>query len=110
MGIKENIKLADIVVKHGITVDQIKQLKSAMLRTWEVIQYDLIQCFEGGSDEMYSVFDDEASMIAENTLDAGHVTTYCPDMDLKFVYNQYDGTRRLNCIEMGEDILRSSLL
>lgn len=107
MGIKENIALSDIVVKHGITLDQIRLLRSAMHRTWGQIVYDVVECFEGGEREMESCYDDEAAMIAENTLDADRVTDFCPDVDLKFVYKLADGSRRNNVIEMGEDILRA---
>ena len=106
MGIRENIKLSDIVVKHGITPDQISTLKGAMYDTWGNIAGDVAQCFEGGEEELYDAYDDEAEMIAENTLDADRVTTFCPDIDLKWVYRLDDGAYRLNVLEMGEDILR----
>jgi len=105
MGIRENIGLADIVVKHGITIDQIKELRSAMHRTWGQIVYDLVECF-GSEMEMEEAYDDEAAMIAENTLDADRVTSFCPELDLSYVYKNADGSWRENVIQMGEDILR----
>tara|TARA_Y100000310_G_scaffold189647_2_gene189615 strand:+ start:110 stop:448 length:339 start_codon:yes stop_codon:yes gene_type:complete len=108
MGIRENIALADIVVKHGITVDQIRELASAMRYTWSSIAYDIAECFDGGEDELYGAYADEAEMIAENTLDADRVVTFCPDRDLKWVYVNDDGSHRLNVIEMGEEILRAN--
>ena len=109
MGIRENIALVDIVVKHGITVDQMGLLYDAMSRTWSQIYYDIAQCFEDEA-ELQSCYDDEAAMIAENTLDADRVTTFCGDMDLGFVYRNLDRSRRGNVIEMGEDIWRAKLL
>ena len=105
MGIRENIKLSDIVVKHGITLDQIQSLEWAMRTTWSQIYSDILNCFEN-EEELYDSYSDEAEMIAENTLDADHVTTFCPEVDLKWVYRLPDGSHRLNVIEMGEDILR----
>jgi hypothetical protein len=107
MGVRDNIAQTDIVVKYGITLEQIKTLRSAMYRTWNQVYYDLVECFEGGEAEMESVYDDEAAMIAENTLDADRVTDFCRDIDLKFVYELADGSRRDNVIKMGEDILRA---
>jgi len=107
MGIRENIKLSDIVVKHGITLDQIRMLKGAMYDTWGMISGDVAECFEGGWNELEESYEDEAEMIAELTLDADRVTTLNPDMDLKWVYRLGDGSYRLGVIEMGEDILRS---
>jgi hypothetical protein len=109
MGVRENIKLADIVVKHGITLDQIRELRSAMQFTWSSIAYDIAECFEGGEEELYEAYNDEAAMIAENTLDADRVVTFNTDLDLKWVYRNEDGTHRLNVIEMGEEILRAGL-
>jgi len=109
MGIRENIALADIVVKHGITVDQISELYDAMSMTWSQIYYDLAQCF-GDEEELQSCYDDEAAMISENTLDADRVVTFCPGQDLRWVYQNMDGTRRRNVIEMGEDIWRAKPL
>ena len=106
MSIKENIKLSDVVVKYGITLDQIRTLRSAMHYTWGNIAYDIADCFEGGESELYDAYKDEAEMIAENTLDANRVLTFCPELDLKWVYRTDDGSWRHNVIEMGETILR----
>ncbi len=108
MGIKENIKLADIVVKYGITLDQIRELKAAMQSTWSSIAYDIAECFDGGEKELYGTYKDEAEMIAENTLDADRVVTFNSDLDLEWVYVNDDGSHRLNVIEMGEEILRAN--
>ena len=111
MGIRENEKLADIVVKHGITLDQIRELNAAMQSTWSSIAYDIAECFGGGDGggwgELYGTYKDEAEMIAENTLDADRVVTFNSDLDLEWVYVNGDGSHRLNVIEMGEEILRA---
>ena len=101
-----NMNLQEVANKHGITLQQAQVLKDAMCRTWETIYYDLVECFES-ERQMYAAYSDEAALVAENTLDADRVTTFCPDMDLKFVYNMPDGKRRISCIEMGEDIWRA---
>ena len=110
MGIRENIHLADIVVKHGITLDQIHALYDAMQHTWGGIVYDIAECFDGGEAELYEAYADEAEMIAENTLDADRVVTFNQDLDLRWVYQNDDGSTRRNVIEMGEDILRAKPL
>jgi hypothetical protein len=104
--IKENLSFVDIVVKYGITIEQIKDLKHAMNQTWSQIFYDVAECFDGGEAELNESYKDEAEMIAENTLDADRVTTFCQDMDLSWVYKNPDGSWRHNVIEMGEAILR----
>jgi hypothetical protein len=103
-----NTKLQEVADKHSLTLEQVSNLRRAMEVTWSQIYGDLMDCFEGGEDEAYSLYDDEASMIAENTIDADRVTTFCPDMDLGWVYKLEDGSHRLNCIEMAEDILRAA--
>ena len=103
-----NERLQGVADKHSLTLEQVQDLRRAMNVTWSQIYGDLMDCFEGGEDEAYSLYDDEAAMIAENTIDADRVTTFCPDMDLKWVYRNDDGSHRLNCIEMAEDILRAA--
>jgi hypothetical protein len=62
-----------------------------------------MDCFEGGEAEAYELFDnDEAALVAEATLDADRVTTFCPELDLKWLYNLEDGSWRPNCIELGK--------
>ena len=102
------MNLQEVADKHSITIEQASTLRSAMSRTWEEMYYDLVDCFEGGERELNSVYDDEAAMVAENTLDADRVTSFCPDRDLGFVYSNGDGKRRRNVIEMGEDIWRAT--
>jgi len=99
--------LVEVANKYDITVEQVENLHSAMQTTWSQIYCDLADCFDGGEDELNSVYDDEAAMIAENTLDADRVTTFCPGDNLSWVYKNADGSSRLNCIQMGEDILRA---
>ena len=92
----------EVAQKFNITVDQVKTLRSAMSRTWSQVCYDYMDCFDGGESGAYAAFDnDEAAMVAEATLDADRVTTFCPEMELGFVYRLEDGSWRKNCIEMG---------
>ena len=104
--IQENLSFVDIVVKYGITLEQIKDLQQAMHQTWGNIAGDIADCFDGGWSELNESYKDEAEMIAENTLDADRVTTFCPHMNLSWVYKNQDGSWRNDVIEMGEAILR----
>ncbi len=45
----------------------------------------------------------QGEMVAENTIDADRITTFCPDQDLKWVYRLPDGSHRMNCIELGKE-------
>jgi hypothetical protein len=101
------MQLNEVADKYNITQEQAVLLRSAMHRTWGQIYYDLVQLFEGGETELYDSYKDEAAMIAENTLDADRVTSFCPGWDLKFVYRNSDGSWRHDVIEMGEAILRA---
>jgi len=105
---RQDARLQEVADKHSLTLEQVKDLRRAMDITWSQIYSDIMNCFEGGETEAYSVYKDEAEMIAENTIDADRVTTFCRDMDLKWVYRNEDGSHRLNCIEMAEDILRAA--
>ncbi len=94
----------EVADKYQITVDQVRQLRQAMNVTWGVIAYDVFDCFEGGEDECWEAYaNDEGEMVAENTIDADRITTFCPDQDLKWVYRLPDGSIRLNCIELGKE-------
>ena len=93
----------EVAQKFNITIDQVKTLRSAMSRTWSQVCYDYMDCFEGGESEAYAAFDnDESAMVAEATLDADRVTTFCPEMELGFVYRLEAGSWRPNCIAMGQ--------
>jgi len=93
----------EVAEQFNITEEQVSTLRSAMSRTWGQVQYDYVDCFEGGEAEMYASFDNnEAAMIAEATIDADRITTFCPELDLKWVYRLDDGTWRPNCIEMAQ--------
>ena len=79
-----------------------------MSRTWSQVCYDYMDCFEDGERGAYAAFDNnEAAMIAEATIDADRITTFCPDMDLEWVYRNDDGTWRSNSIELAEATWRA---
>jgi hypothetical protein len=93
----------EVATKFNVTLEQVKELKSAMSDTWSAVYYDLVDSFEGGAREMYKLYGNkEASLVAENTLDADRVTSFCPDMDLDWVYKLEDGSRRNDVIALGE--------
>jgi len=95
----------EVAKKFDITVGQVRQLKMAMCRTWSEIYSDWMDCFEGGESEAYELFkNNEAAMVAEATLDADRVTTFSPEEDLEWVYRLEDGSYRLSCLEMGEEV------
>ena len=92
----------EVAEQFNITEEQVSTLRSAMSRTWGTVCYDYVDCFEGGEAEMLASFPSEAAMIAEATIDADRITTFCPELDLKWVYRLDDGTWRPNCIEMAQ--------
>jgi|TARA_R110002060_G_scaffold39661_5_gene50829 hypothetical protein len=95
--------ITEVAEKFDITPEQVGTLREAMSRTWSQVCYDYFDCFEGGEREAYSAFDnDEAALITEATLDADRVTTFCPDEDLKWVYQLEDGTWRKDVIALGK--------
>ena len=73
-----------IAEKHGISADQVKDLKLGMFEIWGHVAYDWFELF-GGEDEAYSAYDSEAAMIAEATIDANRVLDYT-DADLSWLY------------------------
>jgi hypothetical protein len=98
----------EVAEKFNVTTEQVKQLRWAMSHTWSAVYYDLVDCFEGGETELYELYENnrttaEAAMVAENTLDADRVTTFCPDEDLEWVYRLEDGSCRSNIIALGEE-------
>jgi len=95
--------IQEVAEKFNITPEQVSTLKSAMSRTWSNVYYDLVDSFEGGASEMYELYGNkEAALVAENTLDADRVTTFCPELDLDWVYELEDGSRRTDVIALGE--------
>ena len=99
----------EVADQFGVTQEQVRELKSAMSKTWSQVCYDYIDCFEGGESEAYAAFDnDEAALITEATLDADRVTTFCPELDLKWVYRLEDGSWRNDVIKLGEATWRSN--
>jgi len=109
MGYQEQLdaKLQLIADSYDVTLEQVCDLRRAMEATWGQIASDWYDCFEGGWEEADETYKDEAEMIAEATLDADRVTTFCPSMDLAWVYHNPDGSWRKNVIELGESILRA---
>ena len=95
--------IEEVAKKFNVTSEQVSTLRSAMSRTWGQVCYDFMDCFEGGEAEAYKLFDNnEAALITEATLDADRVTTFCPELDLKWVYRNEDGSWRTDTIALGE--------
>ena len=61
--------LEQVAKKHNITLVQARQLKSAIMLTWDYIAYDYIELF-GGEYEAIKAHGSSAAMIAEATVDA----------------------------------------
>ena len=72
--------LEQIAQKHGLTLDQAQQLKSAICNTWDYIGYDYMDCC-GGETEALNIFDSYAEMVAEATVDADRLRSHNPGMD-----------------------------
>jgi len=72
-----------IAEKHGITVVQVDQLVGSMAQTWDIISGDWYEI--AGSAGWAGLYDSEAHMVAEATLDAGRITTHNPDEDLSWL-------------------------
>lgn len=94
---------AEVAEKHGITLDQAYLLRTAMSATWDQIVWDWIDCFES-EDAALEAYGSEAAMVAEATIDADRIRQFNPDVDLDWVYNMPDGTRRRGVIKMAEEI------
>ena len=97
-------RLKAVAKKYGITLEQAEQLRMAMIRTWEYISYDWLDCFPS-VNAAYDTYGSEAAMISEATLDANRVETCNRDQDLRWVYQKENGDYRGDVLEMGEEIM-----
>jgi len=75
--------LYEVAKKHNITLNQARQLKSAITLTWDYIAYDYIECF-GGEYEAIKAHGSSAAMIAEATVDADRLRDHG---DVDWFYN-----------------------
>jgi len=94
----------EVAKKFKITVDQAHLLKRSMETTWDMIAWDWVSCFDGGTAEAYEVYGSESEMVAEATIDAGRINTHNPGVDLAWVTKMPDGSRRGNAIDMAEAV------
>ena len=94
----------EVANKFGITVAQAHLLKTAMAVTWDTIGWDWMSCFEGGEDEAYEVYGSESAMVAEATIDASRINSHNPGLELAWVTNMPDGSRRKNTLDMAEAV------
>ena len=74
----------EVAEKWGVTVDQVRQLKDAMCEVWGMVGCDYMSAC-GGEVEAYEMFDSEAEMIAEATVDASRLNYYTRG-DVSWVY------------------------
>ena len=75
--------LLEVAKKHNITLNQARQLKSAIFTTWDYIAYDYMECF-GGEYEAIKAHGSSAAMIAEATVDADRLLDHG---DVEWFYN-----------------------
>ena len=61
--------LEQVAKKHNITLNQVRKLKSAIVITWDYLEYEYIDLF-GGEDKAIKAHGSRAAMIAEATVDA----------------------------------------
>lgn len=97
----------EVAAKFEITEEQVADLKRAMVITWDSVADDWGACFEGGWSEAYELYESETEMIAEATIDADRIVTFCSDMDLGWVYKMPDGSYRLNTMAMAKSAWES---
>lgn len=67
--------IAEVAQFHGVTEDQVRSLKNAMITTWDGIAPDFLAAFEG-ADDVTLGFDSEAHMVSEATIDPGLIFMY----------------------------------
>ena len=77
--------IQEVAEKFDVTPDQVKQLKDAMCEVWGMVGCDYMSAC-GGEVEAYEMFDSEAEMIAEATVDASRLNYYTR-ADMSWVYN-----------------------
>ena len=87
--------LQEVAKKHNITLNQARQLKSAIFTTWDYVAYDYIELF-GGEYEAIKAHGSSAAMIAEATVDADRLREHG---DVDWFYN-LDADR----IKIAEDV------
>tara|TARA_Y100001938_G_C7960768_1_gene364188 strand:+ start:511 stop:810 length:300 start_codon:yes stop_codon:yes gene_type:complete len=88
----------DVAKKYGITPEQVKELKLAMMNTWGEIYYDWMDLF-GSEQEAINTYGSEAKMVAEATIDADRIMMY-GDTDLAWLHDMPRGLSRL---KLGEE-------
>ena len=72
-------QLEQTAKKHNLTLEQARQLKSAICQTWDYIGYDYIECFSS-EYEAIKAHGSEGAMVAEATVDADRLRMH-GDMD-----------------------------
>ena len=83
----------EVADKWMVRPDQVRMMKDAMCEVWNMIGCDYMAAC-GGELEAYEMFDSEAELIAEATVDADRLSNYTM-CDMSWVYNMPHGTRVL---------------
>ena len=83
----------EVADKWMVRPSQVRTMKDAMGEVWNMIGCDYMAAC-GGELETYEMFDSEAEMIAEATVDADRLSNYSRN-DMSWVYNMPHGTRVL---------------
>lgn len=73
----------EIAKKHGVSVAQVEQLKSAMELTWDCVSWDWLDILP--NHNWKGTYNSEAEMVAEATLDADRIITFNRDKDLSWL-------------------------
>ena len=77
--------LEEVADKWMVRPDQVRMMKDAMCEVWGMVGCDYMAAC-GGEVEAYEMFDSEAEMIAEATVDASRLNYYTRG-DMSWVYN-----------------------
>jgi hypothetical protein len=92
----------DISDNYGISLEQVRQLREAMSDTWCNIAGDYLEAC-GGESEALEIFETEAAMVAEATIDADRIRQYSRE-DIGWLYRNEDGTQRTGLIQLAEEV------
>jgi len=77
--------IKEVADKWMVRPDQVRMMKDAMCEVWGMVGCDYMSAC-GGEVEAYEMFDSEAEMIAEATVDASRLNYYTR-ADMSWVYN-----------------------
>jgi len=91
-----------IADEYNITAAQVQQLQIAMSDAWGSIAGDYLEAC-GGESEALEIFESEAAMVAEATIDADRIRQYAQE-NIDWLYRNEDGTQRTGLLQLGEAV------